>query len=88
MCRQEELDDDTWDRVLAINTKGVYLCTQIVVRRMLRDKTPGTVINVISEAGMQGSSGQARAHRIAAIMQALTRSRRALTLRRRALCTR
>jgi NAD(P)-dependent dehydrogenase (short-subunit alcohol dehydrogenase family) len=57
---QEEMDDETWDRVLAINTKGVFLCTQIVVRRMLRDKTPGVVINVASEAGVQGSSGQAR----------------------------
>jgi len=57
---QEEMDDETWDRVLAINTKGVFLCTQIVVRRMLRDKTPGVIINVASEAGVQGSSGQAR----------------------------
>jgi len=46
--------------VLAINTKGVFLCTQAVVRRMLRDKKAGVVINVASEAGMQGSSGQAR----------------------------
>lgn len=57
---QEELDEATWDRVLAINTKGVFLCTQAVVRRMLRDKKAGVVINVASEAGMQGSSGQAR----------------------------
>ena len=64
---QEELDEETWDRVLAINTKGVYLCTQAVVRRMLRDKKAGVVINVASEAGMQGSSGQARVfHRMCA----------------------
>ena len=46
--------------MLAINTKGVFLCTQAVVRRMLRDKKAGVVINVASEAGMQGSSGLAR----------------------------
>ena len=57
---QEELDEATWDRMFAINTKGVFLCTQAVVRRMLRDKKAGVVINVASEAGMQGSSGQAR----------------------------
>jgi len=45
--------------MLAVNTKGVFLCTQAVVRRMLRDSAPGVIVNVASEAGQQGSSGQA-----------------------------
>lgn len=45
--------------MLAVNTKGVFLCTQAVVRRMLRDSAPGVIVNVASEVGQQGSSGQA-----------------------------
>ena len=71
---QEELDDETWDRVLAINTKGVFLCSQIVVRRMLRDKTAGAVINIASEAGQQGSVGQSAYAASKGAVYALTRS--------------
>ena len=37
-----------WDRVLSVNLKGPFLCTQAVVRDMVRRQARGTVINISS----------------------------------------
>jgi len=47
-----------WDQVLAINLKGAFLCTQAVVRHMLKQRW-GRIINIASVVGLIGNAGQA-----------------------------
>jgi NAD(P)-dependent dehydrogenase (short-subunit alcohol dehydrogenase family) len=43
-----ELDESTWDRVLAVNLKGVFLCGQAAARAMVSAGGPGAIVNVAS----------------------------------------
>jgi NAD(P)-dependent dehydrogenase (short-subunit alcohol dehydrogenase family) len=51
-----ELEDADWDRVMAVNLKGVFLCCRAAVRQMLsqpvRDEARGRIINLSSQHGM------------------------------------
>jgi 2-hydroxycyclohexanecarboxyl-CoA dehydrogenase len=47
----------TWDRLLAVNLKGPILCAHAVVPAML-GRSYGRVINIASDAGKVGSSGE------------------------------
>lgn len=51
-----ELDEDTWDRVIDINLKGVFLCMKYELRQML-DQGSGTIVNNASMLGLAGSAG-------------------------------
>ncbi|MBC5815897.1 MAG: SDR family NAD(P)-dependent oxidoreductase, partial [Candidatus Eremiobacteraeota bacterium] len=44
-----------WDRIIATNLTGPFLCTQAVVQGMM-DKKWGRIINIASIAGLHGSS--------------------------------
>ncbi len=46
-----------WDRVVGVNLKGVFLCSQAVIRQMVRQRD-GHVLNVASFAGRVGARGQ------------------------------
>lgn len=46
-------DRELWDRMLAVNLTGTYLCTRAVIEPMLRRKR-GRIINVASTAGKVG----------------------------------
>jgi NAD(P)-dependent dehydrogenase (short-subunit alcohol dehydrogenase family) len=51
-----ELNETTrelWDRMIAVNLTGVYLCTQRALPGMLRNRA-GRVINIASSAGLKG----------------------------------
>ena len=52
------MDDAQWDRVLAINLKGAFLCTRAVARRMLKLRR-GRIVNIASIVGLIGNPGQA-----------------------------
>jgi glucose 1-dehydrogenase len=43
-----ELDEDTWERVLAVNLKGVFLCGQAAARAMVSAGRPGAIVNIAS----------------------------------------
>jgi glucose 1-dehydrogenase len=43
-----ELSEDTWERVLAVNLKGVFLCGQAAARAMAAAGRPGAIVNVAS----------------------------------------
>ena len=43
-----ELDEATWERVLAVNLKGVFLCGQAAARAMVAAAAPGAIVNVAS----------------------------------------
>jgi NAD(P)-dependent dehydrogenase (short-subunit alcohol dehydrogenase family) len=53
-----ELEEDTWDRVLDINLKGVWLSMKYEVRQML-EQGFGTIVNNASMLGLAGSAGAA-----------------------------
>lgn len=50
----EEGAEDVWDRVLAINLKGVWLCMQAELRQMAK-QGDGSIVNSASIYGLVGS---------------------------------
>ena len=55
---KHEIDAKVLDEVLSVNVIGVFNAAQAAARQMLLTNTAGVIINVASEAGMQGSLGQ------------------------------
>jgi NAD(P)-dependent dehydrogenase (short-subunit alcohol dehydrogenase family) len=53
-----EEDDDYWDRVIATNLKGVWLCMRAELRQML-GQGGGAIVNTASVAGLIGITGSA-----------------------------
>ena len=49
-----ECTEETWDRVLAINLKGVWLCMKYEIVQMLKQGS-GTIVNTASIMGLVGS---------------------------------
>lgn len=49
--------EEEWDRVLAINLKGVFLCSKYAIPLMT--KQGGAIVNTASAVGLVGSAGQA-----------------------------
>jgi len=52
------MDDAQWDRVLAINLKGTFLCTRAVARHFLKQRR-GRIVSIASIVGLIGNPGQA-----------------------------
>jgi len=52
------MKEEDWDRVLAINLKGAFNCTQAVIRSMIRNRS-GKIVNISSVSGVMGNAGQA-----------------------------
>jgi len=55
LVRMKEQD---WDIVLDINLKGVFRCTQIAAKAMMKQRY-GRIINISSVVGVTGNPGQA-----------------------------
>lgn len=49
-----EIDAEEWDRLMAVNVKGVFLCTKHVIPHMKRQKG-GSIINLSSIYGIIGA---------------------------------
>ncbi len=49
----EDIDEEEWDRVLAVNLKGVFLCSQATMQTMMSQKG-GRIVNIASLAGKVG----------------------------------
>src|SRR3954454_21011414 len=47
-----EMDEAIWDKVLAVNLKGVFLCAQAVARQMIAAGNGGKIINTGSISGL------------------------------------
>ena len=54
VARLEDLTEAEWDKVLAVNTKGVFLCCQEAAVRMRANARKGRLINTASGQARQG----------------------------------
>jgi NAD(P)-dependent dehydrogenase (short-subunit alcohol dehydrogenase family) len=52
----DEYDCESFDRMIAVNLKGVFLCTKHELRRM-RGQSIGSIVNISSGAGLAGVPG-------------------------------
>ena len=52
------MKDEEWRQVLDINLTGAFLCTQAVLKPMLKQKS-GRIVNITSVVGLGGNAGQA-----------------------------
>ena len=69
-----ELREEEFDKMVAINQKGPYLCTQIVAKEMIKRGIKGVIINITSECGLEGSEGQSCYAATKGALYAFTRS--------------
>jgi 3-oxoacyl-[acyl-carrier protein] reductase len=51
------MHEEDWDLVIRVNLKGAYLCTQKILRPMMKRKK-GKIINISSVVGIMGNPGQ------------------------------
>jgi len=54
-----EVDEKIWDHVIDTNLKGVWLTAQSAARRMIRNGTGGSIINIASILGLRVAGGVA-----------------------------
>ena len=47
----EQIAEEHWDRVVDVNLKGAFLCSQAVIARMRRQGSGGKIVNVSALAG-------------------------------------
>jgi len=59
-----EIPEVQWDKVLAVNLKGMFLCAQKVAKIMIEQKY-GRIVNIASIAAKLGKSGPAGNHYMA-----------------------
>ncbi|MDP2911887.1 MAG: 3-oxoacyl-[acyl-carrier-protein] reductase [Candidatus Omnitrophota bacterium] len=52
------MSEEDWDKVIAVNLKGTFVCTKIVSRVMLKQRF-GKMVNLASIIGIMGNAGQA-----------------------------
>ncbi|MDO4473941.1 MAG: sorbitol-6-phosphate dehydrogenase subunit [Eubacteriales bacterium] len=71
---QYEIDEASFQFLFDINVKGTVLCTQAVVKQFLENNIKGVIVNMSSEAGMEGSAGQSLYAATKGAINALTRS--------------
>lgn len=50
-----EITEEDWDRIFAVNARGVFLCDQAAAKQMIKQKS-GKIINCASVAGHSGFS--------------------------------
>lgn len=54
--RLDEVPEADFDRILAVNVKGTWLCLREETR-VMRDRGTGSIVNMSSVGGVRGSSG-------------------------------
>lgn len=51
------MKEEEFDRVIAVNLKGVFNCTKHAVKSMIKNKF-GSIVNISSVVGLMGNAGQ------------------------------
>lgn len=67
------MKDEDWERVLAVNLKGAYLCIKAASKSMMKARF-GRIVNVTSIIGTSGGAGQANYAAAKAGLIGLTKS--------------
>jgi 3-oxoacyl-[acyl-carrier protein] reductase len=67
------MSDEDWDRVLAVNLKGAFLCSRAAARLMMKQRS-GAIVNVSSVVAEMGNVGQANYAASKAGLLGLTRA--------------
>lgn len=70
---QYELDDNAFEKMFAVNVKGVFLCAQACAKQMMKQKR-GVIINMSSESGKEGFQGQSAYAATKGAVDSFTRS--------------
>jgi NAD(P)-dependent dehydrogenase (short-subunit alcohol dehydrogenase family) len=50
-----DYDEEEWDRIMAVNLKGVWLCMRAEIRQFLTQPSRGVIVNTASAAGLIAS---------------------------------
>lgn len=58
----ETLPPEDWDRVLAVNLTGIFNCSQIFARQIIKQGSGGSLINIASMSGLIGNRGGNNSH--------------------------
>ncbi|KAM6183061.1 (3R)-3-hydroxyacyl-CoA dehydrogenase [Erethizon dorsatum] len=53
-----QMSEDDWDRVIAVNLKGIFLVTQAAAQALVSSGSHGSIINISSIVGKVGNMGQ------------------------------
>jgi len=69
----EDTTEEDWDRIMDINAKGVFLGTKAAIPAM-REAGGGSIINISSVAGLQGSPASAAYSSTKGAVRILTKS--------------
>ena len=67
------MSEDEWDKVLNINLKGSFLCSQAAAKEMMKQRF-GRIVNIASVSGLLGTAGQGNYAASKAGLIALTKS--------------
>jgi NAD(P)-dependent dehydrogenase (short-subunit alcohol dehydrogenase family) len=54
-CKTADYSEEEWDRIMAVNLKGVWLCMRAEIRQFLAQHSPGAIVNTASAAGLVAS---------------------------------
>jgi len=57
-ARLVKMTEETWDRVIDINLKGIFLCGQAAAKAMIEQEKGGVILNTSSVVGIYGNFGQ------------------------------
>ncbi len=57
-ARLVKMTEETWDRVIDINLKGIFLCGQAAAKVMIEKEKGGVIVNTSSVVGLYGNFGQ------------------------------
>ena len=52
------MSEEEWDKVIAVNLKGTFVCTKLVSKVMIKQRY-GRIVNLASIIGIMGNAGQA-----------------------------
>lgn len=80
---------DDWDRMMAVNARGTFLCSRAALRHMQQQRS-GTIINISSTAGKRAYAGQsayvAAKHAVLGFTKALALEAQQYGVRVHAIC--
>ena len=85
----ETLSPEVWDQLMAVNVRGVFLCSRFAVPHIAR-AGGGSIINIASQAGLRGSAGSvlysASKHAVVGMTRCMALDHAAQGIRVNAIC--